>query len=53
MLEESRSLIEAHEFSGRTGFKASGLGRGCGPEGVDAYLETQTIVLPGDYVPSA
>jgi betaine-aldehyde dehydrogenase len=35
------------------GFKASGLGRECGPEGVGAYLETQTIVLPGDYAPSA
>ena len=23
-----------------------------GSEGVDAFLETQTIVLPGDYAPS-
>jgi acyl-CoA reductase-like NAD-dependent aldehyde dehydrogenase len=35
------------------GFKASGLGRECGPEGLDAYLETQTIVLPDDYAPGA
>jgi betaine-aldehyde dehydrogenase len=35
------------------GFKSSGLGRECGPEGLSAYLETQTIVLPGDYTPPA
>ena len=35
------------------GFKASGLGRELGPEGVDAFLETQTIVLPVGYVPGA
>lgn len=28
------------------GFKASGVGREMGPEGVEAYLETRTIVLP-------
>jgi betaine-aldehyde dehydrogenase len=28
------------------GFKASGIGREMGPEGVEAYLETRTIVLP-------
>jgi acyl-CoA reductase-like NAD-dependent aldehyde dehydrogenase len=33
------------------GFKSSGLGRECGPEGVEAYCELQTIVLPGDYTP--
>ena len=26
------------------GFKASGIGRECGPEGVEAFLEVQTIV---------
>jgi betaine-aldehyde dehydrogenase len=33
------------------GFKSSGLGRECGPEGLEAYCEIQTIVLPGDYTP--
>ncbi|HEY3142132.1 MAG TPA: aldehyde dehydrogenase [Acidimicrobiales bacterium] len=33
------------------GFKASGLGREFGPEGLSAFLETKTIVLPGDYQP--
>jgi aldehyde dehydrogenase (NAD+) len=28
------------------GFKASGIGRELGPEGLSAYLETKTIVLP-------
>jgi betaine-aldehyde dehydrogenase len=28
------------------GFKASGIGREMGREGVEAYLETQTVVLP-------
>lgn len=32
------------------GFKSSGLGRECGPEGVDAFCEVQTVVLPADYV---
>jgi aldehyde dehydrogenase (NAD+) len=31
------------------GFKASGVGRELGPEGLSAYLETKSIVLPGDY----
>jgi acyl-CoA reductase-like NAD-dependent aldehyde dehydrogenase len=31
------------------GFKSSGIGRECGPEGIDAYLEIQTIVLPMGY----
>jgi aldehyde dehydrogenase (NAD+) len=29
------------------GFKQSGLGRGGGPEGLAAYLETQTLFTPG------
>jgi aldehyde dehydrogenase (NAD+) len=28
------------------GFKSSGLGRECGPEGIDAFCEIQTIVMP-------
>ncbi|HEX6418366.1 MAG TPA: aldehyde dehydrogenase [Acidimicrobiales bacterium] len=35
------------------GFKASGVGRELGPEGLSAYLETKSIVLPGDYSPPA
>jgi aldehyde dehydrogenase (NAD+) len=31
------------------GFKSSGVGRELGPEGLSAYLETKSIVLPGDY----
>jgi aldehyde dehydrogenase (NAD+) len=31
------------------GFKASGMGRECGPEGIDAFCEVQTVVLPDDY----
>jgi betaine-aldehyde dehydrogenase len=31
------------------GFKGSGIGRECGPEGIDAFCEVQTIVLPADY----
>jgi aldehyde dehydrogenase (NAD+) len=31
------------------GFKSSGIGRECGPEGLSAYLETQTIILPMGY----
>ena len=33
------------------GFKASGVGRELGPEGLSAYLEIKSIVLPGDYTP--
>jgi aldehyde dehydrogenase (NAD+) len=33
------------------GFKASGVGRELGPEGLSAYLETKSIILPGDYTP--
>ena len=35
------------------GFKSSGVGRELGPEGLSAYLETKSIVLPGDYTPPA
>ncbi|HEX6569675.1 MAG TPA: aldehyde dehydrogenase, partial [Acidimicrobiales bacterium] len=35
------------------GFKSSGVGRELGPEGLSAYLETKSIVLPGDYGPPA
>ena len=31
------------------GFKSSGIGRELGPEGLAAYLEDQSILLPGDY----
>jgi aldehyde dehydrogenase (NAD+) len=31
------------------GFKGSGIGRECGPEGIEAFCEVQTIVLPPDY----
>lgn len=33
------------------GFKASGVGRELGPEGLSAYLETKSIVLPADHQP--
>lgn len=29
------------------GFKQSGIGREMGPEGLEGYLETQTLILPG------
>jgi len=35
------------------GFKSSGVGRELGPEGLAAYVETKSIVLPGDYQPPA
>jgi betaine-aldehyde dehydrogenase len=35
------------------GFKASGVGRELGPEGLSAYLETKSIILPGDYTAPA
>jgi len=35
------------------GFKSSGVGRECGPEGIEAFCEVQTIVLPADYTPAA
>jgi aldehyde dehydrogenase (NAD+) len=35
------------------GYKASGIGRELGPEGLAAYLETKTIVLPMGYTPPA
>jgi len=33
------------------GFKASGLGRELGPEGLEAYLEDKSIAMPMDWVP--
>jgi betaine-aldehyde dehydrogenase len=33
------------------GFKNSGLGREMGPEGLEAYLEAKSILLPGDFQP--
>jgi len=35
------------------GFKASGIGRELGPEGLEAYLEAKTINLPMGYEPRA
>ncbi|HEX8803161.1 MAG TPA: aldehyde dehydrogenase [Acidimicrobiales bacterium] len=35
------------------GYKASGVGRELGPEGLAAYTEIKTIVLPADYTPPA
>jgi aldehyde dehydrogenase (NAD+) len=35
------------------GYKSSGVGRELGPEGLSEYLETKSIVLPGDYQPPA
>ena len=34
------------------GFKGSGLGRELGPEGLEAYLESKTIVLPQGFEPA-
>src|SRR5262249_54784052 len=31
------------------GCKSWGMGRECGPEGIEAFLEIQTIVFPGGY----
>lgn len=33
------------------GFKNSGIGRELGPEGLEAYLEPKSILMPGDYSP--
>jgi aldehyde dehydrogenase (NAD+) len=33
------------------GFKSSGLGRELGPEGLEAYLEAKSILLPGGFEP--
>ena len=35
------------------GFKASGLGRELGPEGLGAYLEDKSISMPADWTPPA
>ena len=34
------------------GFKESGIGREFGPEGLEAYLEPKTIVLPQGFEPA-
>ncbi len=34
------------------GFKNSGIGRECGPEGIEAYCEPKSILLPFGYVPA-
>jgi aldehyde dehydrogenase (NAD+) len=34
------------------GFKSSGVGRELGPEGLEAYLEKKSILLPGGYEPN-
>ena len=34
------------------GFKQSGIGRELGPEGLEAYLEPKTIVLPQGFEPA-
>jgi aldehyde dehydrogenase (NAD+) len=35
------------------GYKCSGIGRECGPEGMEAYLEYKSIGLPQGFVPAS
>ena len=33
------------------GYKNSGVGRECGPEGIEGYCETKSVLLPFGYTP--
>ena len=41
----SQSIVDLYSPFG--GFKKSGIGRECGPEGLAPYTEYQSVVLPG------